>query len=428
MYDYLFKYRYGNSLLILCLTILITFSGCKDSITDPPPDEKPPGYQEDIPWPSLAESPWPVINADMQRTGRSKYIGPQQGTIYLTVPTHQIQTGIVFGSDSVFYFGTSARGMDTTKLVAAKIDGTILWSLNLEASETTSTPIIDDNGTIYIANGSFKKIFAVNPNGTIKWTYKAERDVWNRGMGIGKDGTIYAIENGSTLIALSREGNLLWKYQDVRFAWGTAVNISFSPDGNTLYINGGGDPSDPISLIAFDLQSKLIKWTFGQKPLLNAPMVDSKGNIYVLVQDNLQNPRLGNFYCIDPDGNIKWQFSHSGQMYLSTDPAIDKEGNIYFAMDTLYSLSYSGELRWKLYLNGYSNLAPLICDAQGTVYMAVAGQTYFNDWKIYAVSGDGTVKWKIDVDDYFPGDCPAITRDGTLIYPPFRSNNLYIIK
>jgi len=32
--------------------------------------------QQPIPWPSLADSPWPFIRGDMQATGRSKYIGP----------------------------------------------------------------------------------------------------------------------------------------------------------------------------------------------------------------------------------------------------------------------------------------------------------------------------------------------------------------
>lgn len=32
--------------------------------------------QEHIEWPSLADSPWPVLNGDMQGTGRSEYVGP----------------------------------------------------------------------------------------------------------------------------------------------------------------------------------------------------------------------------------------------------------------------------------------------------------------------------------------------------------------
>ena len=71
-------------------------------------------------------------------------MGPQQGIIFTKVPAPQMQTGIVFGNDSVFYFGTSSRFIDTTKLVAANIDGTILWTLDLVAFETTTTPLVDN--------------------------------------------------------------------------------------------------------------------------------------------------------------------------------------------------------------------------------------------------------------------------------------------
>src|SRR3990172_9900287 len=167
---------------ILCpLFLLLLVMSCKENPTDSGEPPKPPGYQEDIPWPSLADSPWPTNHGDMQRTGRSKYSGPQQGDVYarVPVPATEMQTGIAFGNDSVFYFGTSYPG----KLVAAKLDGSILWEFRSGAMEFMTTPLIDASGTIYVSDGVF--IYAVNPDSSLKWKLKTTQDVVNIGLGIG---------------------------------------------------------------------------------------------------------------------------------------------------------------------------------------------------------------------------------------------------
>jgi outer membrane protein assembly factor BamB len=408
---------------LFLLSIFITYNSCKDSPVDPPPDNKPPGYQEDISWPSLGSSAWPTKNADMQRTGRSKYIGPQQGVIVSKVHAPQMEAGIAFADDSIFYFTTSSRFVDSTKLMAAKTDGTILWSFDLNSYSTNTTPLVDINGVIYIANGSSLKIFAVNPDGTVKWVYQTATEVFNRGLGLGKDGTLYAVQNDQNLIAISRDGNFLWSLYSENFMTGYAVNLTFSPDGNTLYANGYNS-----SVIAVDLVSKSIKWKFGRKTLRNGPMVDSRGNIYVLTDDDSLDSNVGNFYCLNPNGEIKWKYPHHRNgNYVATDPTIDKDGNIYFGTDTLYAVNYSGELRWKLHLKGGDNYSPLICDAQGTVYVGV--QRNFRDGEILAVSKDGVIKWAIPItEERELGDCPAISKNGILIYPTWRSDNFYIIK
>jgi large repetitive protein len=416
--------------LFFSLFLILSIYSCKDSPVNPPPDNKPPGYQEDIPWPSLADSPWPASNADMQRTGRSKYNGPQQGVITAALYANQMQTGIAFGNDSIFYYGTSSRwGSDSTKLIAAKIDGTILWTYDLWAYETMTTPLIDDQGTIYTANGFFCKIFAINPDGTLKWTYETEREVFNRGLGMGKDGTLYAVENGSTLLAIGRYGNLLWKYQDVSIAAGSKINLAFSPDGKTLYMHGSKVGNDTSSVIAFDLTSKSIKWKFGKLTNLNGVMVDSKGNIYVMYPGDSGTFREGTLFCLNHDGTVKWYFNRSigYGVFEYIDPTIDKDGNIYFATDTLYALDYNGRLKWQLFMGEVHFYGNLICDAQGTVYLARNFSDY--NWTINAISKDGILKWSIPItDELGPGECPAITKNGTLVFPSWRSRKLFIIK
>ncbi|RJP58374.1 MAG: hypothetical protein C4543_08415, partial [Ignavibacteriales bacterium] len=50
--------------------------------------------QERIEWPSLADSPWPVLRGDAQGTGRSEYVGPKTPNI---VWTADMPYGIIYG-------------------------------------------------------------------------------------------------------------------------------------------------------------------------------------------------------------------------------------------------------------------------------------------------------------------------------------------
>ncbi|MBZ0199382.1 MAG: PQQ-binding-like beta-propeller repeat protein, partial [Ignavibacteriaceae bacterium] len=372
-------------------------------------------------WASLADSPWPALHMDMQRTGRSKYTGPQQGVLFASISGSRIATGITMGNDSVFYFATTWP----PKLIAAKIDGSILWQFDLYVSETGTTPMVGYDGTIYVSNGSPGIITAINPDGSVKWECSSSSGVYNRGIGIGKDGTIYAVEYGSSLIAISPNGELLWRINDDNFAWGYRVNLAFSPDGNILYLHGNKIGGVEITLIAFNLITKTTKWKFGGKLLDNGPVINSQGNIFVLVQDDTTNYQIANLYCLDPDGNVKWKYKHTaGQSYYGQDPTIDKDGNIYFATDTLYSLDYNGNLRWKRGLLGNQNFSPLACDNQGTVYLGTINQTNNN---VLAITKDGNLKWILPIDGP-PAESPAITSNGTLIYTIWTPGEVVFIK
>jgi hypothetical protein len=99
------------------------FLSCKKS-TEPIGDSNTPGYQEEIPWPSLADSPWPMNHGDPQSTGRSKFTGPIADTIIEEVEAINIQSGVSIGPDSTIYF---CSGGD---LVACSQTGKLNGKLN----------------------------------------------------------------------------------------------------------------------------------------------------------------------------------------------------------------------------------------------------------------------------------------------------------
>ena len=395
---------------VLCTLYLFS---C-DTTEPPPKEEKPPGYQEDIPWPSLADSPWPMNHGNPQSTGRSKYLGPRQGIIINRIPASEMESGIALGKDSTIYFASSTPGY----LYSVGYDGIEKWKLLLGYKMYT-TPLIGSDGTIFIANG-IKQIIAVAPDGTIKWQYENESFIVSLGINIGKDGTLYFVDQSATLNAIGMDGSLKWQLTDDRISRTSYSALTFSPDGKTIYIQGIS-----VLVLAVDVDQKSVKWTFGNDGLLTSPIIDADGNIY-FSSHQLHKATL---YCLKPNGTIGWSKDvFARHKPHNEEPTIDKFGNTYWGFDSLYSFDYKGEMRWKVeFPANYFNFSPLVCDEEGNVYLGLSKDLY--DLKIVSFSSEGYLNWEITInDERLTGDSPAITENGLLIFPTFRSNNILVIK
>ncbi len=378
----------SNSLFIFLFAFLFSFLilSCKDEGT--PPIELPEGYQEDISWPSLADSPWPMYRGNPQGTSRSKYIGPQLGIVEWERDSLNLTAGLSIGYDNVIY----TISEDPFRYVCA-IDnyGKFVWkydSLQNYCEDLHSTPIILKDSTIITTSGQCGNLIAFKPNGSIRWKLNIGAALYNVGITVGKDGTIYLTDSQHRLHAVSSNGELLWSYQDSRIGHYGFVALTLSPDSKTLYIQGKG-----VSLIAFDVEYKNIKWTFGHVAMPTYPMVDNKGNIYILIKNDSINSKHS-LYSLKPDGSIRWIYEHNNLNFSMNEigMAMDYNGNIYFAFDTLYSVNYTGKLNWKLPL-GYLNFSPLIVDKAGTIYVQRSGGG--TNMLPLAATKEGTVLWEM---------------------------------
>lgn len=54
--------------------------------------------QQRIKWPSLADSPWPILSGDAQSTGRSEFVGPKSAYPYI-IWKADLPLGIFWGSN-----------------------------------------------------------------------------------------------------------------------------------------------------------------------------------------------------------------------------------------------------------------------------------------------------------------------------------------
>lgn len=382
----------------------------------------PYGYtqqQQHIPWPSLADSPWPIGRGDAQATGRSKYIGPRTPNVMWRkdMPLG-IYHGPIIGFNDDLFVGTRAftgfTGDTTNLFYSLDKNGNSIWTfITYTPQANIAGPTVTDKGTIYFASTEPGGLYAINPDGTLLWNNKKFSAVGlTRFISVAKNGNLYIPWFDSLFVLKSENGNII----DTLYSFSTyniAGNIVFSTGGDTIfYITSG-------SLIATKINGELL-WSYSLGNNSGVPVVDNNNRTY------LYGSQSGNrfLYCINPNGTVNWQFPFSNTFeYFEnySSPTIDRDGNIIFQTSTddsgyVYSVNYYGNLNWKTTLGHYGNDGAfinhgLVCDAEGKIYCGSSLGLSTNFW---CLDSDGTILWKLDLEGYEFDSSPAIGSDGTL--------------
>jgi len=356
--------------LLFFITIfgVVIFLSChKESPNEPPQVTIQP--QVDIPWPSLANSPWPIAQGDVQCTGRGKFKGPREGIVSWTYSKDGYRnqmSGTVIGEQGTIYFTAKPEASRESNryLHALNPDGTLKWKVKLEGSEA-STPMIGAGEVIYVGavTGPF---YAINSDGTIKWKYYPAALNYYFSPTIGLDGTIYFIDVDGMLYALSPDGMLKWTSRGKNGFYGHMAIIAISTDGSILYIPG---LDETINAISAETGTVLWQHPVGDK-LITSTLVDSDDHIYFIKKDS-----IGYVICsLNSSGVLRWKGKDRVDSYVSLH--MDNQGNIYaFNKDKeILSLDYSGQLRWKRVLAENVVIIPpclIIGDSEGMIYFAL---------------------------------------------------------
>jgi outer membrane protein assembly factor BamB len=224
-------------------------------------------------------------------------VGNSQGTggiLYAVAPNRltgvlterwRFTTGFLAGSqpavdpvNGLVYFGSyDVNG----SLYAVTPAGALLWRTEA-LGYVNSSPSIDTDGTIYIGAGT--GLYAITPNGLVRWVYRTGVPINYSSPSIDIDGTIY-VGAGDALLAVDRLGNLRWRQSCLP---GGRVNSSpaISSDGLIYYqaILPDGVPS--AALCATD-SSGVIRWAHqtqynGQNgPQVSSPAIGASDVVYV---------------------------------------------------------------------------------------------------------------------------------------------------
>ena len=259
-------------------------------------------------------------------------------------------------------------------------------------------PAISLDGTIYVPSASYS-FYALNPDGTLKWTYQSETNFSYSSPSIGADGIVY-VGSGNDLLAIKPDGNLLWKY---RVGEEVASSPAIALDG-TIYVRGRSDYLCAIN------KDGTLKWrlylgiSYHAGIGVSSPAIGTDGTIYTpgMVEGS-------GLYAINPDGSIKWVYLDIEVSNNNKTPAVASDGTIYIAgTGRLIAVDSDGNLKWTFDLNWFSNSSPAI-DDNGTIYIGT--------WDHYfcAINPDGTLKWSFETLNNIDSSS-AIGTDGTIYF------------
>ncbi|MCL5035713.1 MAG: PQQ-binding-like beta-propeller repeat protein [Chloroflexi bacterium] len=331
----------------------------------------------------LADTAWPKFRGGNRNTGRSRFRGPEKGTLKWRFATyHNVMASPAIGKNGIIYVGSGDRFF-----YAIRPDGTLAW--NYRAGDSLlASPAISQDGTIYVGCND-KSLYALDPKGQARWIYVTGGAV-KSSPAIEDDGTVVFGSEDGALYAVSHLGAFKWKYQTQQEIFSSPA---ISPDG-TVYI-GGKDGS----LYAVKPDGNL-RWAYKtENRILSSPAVGDDGTVYIGSDDQ-------HLYAIAKDGKLKWRFK-TGK--LPSSPGIAHDGTIYIGSDDfcLYAITKEGNLRWK-FKAGADVFSSVAIDPDGNIYFGGEDNT------IYSLFPTGKLRWKLQTLDYLESS-PAISSDGVLI-------------
>jgi len=399
--------------------------------------------QHHINWPSLADSPWPVLRGDMQATGRSKFVGPKTNNIIWRkdMPLG-IFEGPVIGYEDILFVGTRASSGDSVNyFYALDKNGNDIWTFETKLKYSNwGSPLVRKDGGVYFFSQN-SNAYSLDKNGKLNWSFYLPN--FRISYGVAKNGDLY-VPKTDTILIISSNGILKKKI----FCPNNSNNIVFSAGGDTIFYTSNNSTSKQYSsLNAADLAGNIL-WSHKFEHTNNAPpVVDNYNKIFLFARDtsyiiDTLYVNESYLYSLNPEGTVNWKYP-IGPFNLYSAPTIDNNGNIVFFASKvvnqayrycIVSLSYEGKENWINYFaddeSRFMMDQGMVCDAEGKVYCGSTLGGYF-----YCFDKDGNLLWKLDLGDLEYDSCPAIGSDGTLYIGthisslfPYHTQNLIAIK
>jgi outer membrane protein assembly factor BamB len=391
--------------------------------------------QFDIPWPSLANSPWPMFLHDPQHTGRSKYVGLKEGSISWKLALSNVSwSSPIIDNDGNIYIGCYDNFYSISK------DGNIRW--NLQVNGCPTSPLIDNNGIIYFPTPSydiqFTALYALNSNSIIVWKKNLSncKFLILSGPNISYDGkTIYiSIYDSSFLAINASNGETLWEYKPLDREI-VGYNPAISNDGN-IYLPVKGRVvalnKDGIELWRYDIHDP--------SENVSAISIDNNGNIYLTDHTHI--------YSLNDNGQLRWinsidnlslSISYQFSISIGYDGTIFVRG--YFSTanidhSAIYAFDTEGNLKWRniiIPLN-FSDVSSQIIDCDNNVYLGIE-LTSDKKSNFYTFNKYGRLKFKINLfeqnEDRVALDIPPIINDNNTMYvvnQNYKFSTIYSIK
>src|ERR1700691_3367238 len=119
----------------------------------------------------LATAPWPMFNHDSAHTGLSQFnTSANDGNLKWKSSTLNVDSSAAIGADGTIYIDCGAVS-SVSSVCAVNPDGTLKWTFPTAGPPSNlSDPAIGADGTIFSLAAT--EFYAINPNGTQKWAFE----------------------------------------------------------------------------------------------------------------------------------------------------------------------------------------------------------------------------------------------------------------
>lgn len=294
-------------------------------------------------------------------------------------------------------------------------NGSLKWEFNMidpsfgtaAAGNSSMTASIDEDGTIYLGTGfsGNGKLFAINPNGTMKWFAfnNATEGFWNKG----------AASNPS-------------------LAYGTATF-----DSKYVYCGNHGTTG---SLVTFDKSTGkrvayMAQGTSGPAGgTYMGPVITNQGMMVILSGwgvHGVENSKMGR----DDNTAVSWKwksFAESQACFASM--AVDNNGRVYGMRLTggtsqkIFCIEGStGATVWEKLIDntGKQDQGGIVIGSDGTVYASLKATGDLPGGIIALSPDNGDIKWQYESSESVSGT-PAIDADGHILFGT-EKGNLYVL-
>ena len=237
----------------------------------------------------------------------------------------KFQSSPAIGGDNTAYFVAGGR------LYAVNASGAKQWDFAIDDHSRYDdlSPVIGADGTIYVGSSLARTLYALTPQGTLKWSFNNLNSIGGESPAIGAAGTVYSTAKG--LYAFSRDGSNLWFTTEGLLEGPLALG----PNGTIYVANFGGEELSAISP-AGELSWTVLGGT-GYKPPASAPAVDASGRIYYCISNSV--------WALNSRGEVQWRISEPGDPgpggdFAFLSPVIGPDGTLYAALgSTLYAIA-----------------------------------------------------------------------------------------
>lgn len=375
--------------------------------------------------PVLDDSPWPLFRRDAQNSGHSPLPAVYQGDLPWSFRTGKgIFSTPVIDNRGRVYFGSADHNF-----YALNPDGSLNWSyttgeiidsaaaLGRVDPKSSYAPVTFISGDGYMYQFRTGDGFS-KAGDRLLWKYQAELrpgisfNRWFEGnVAVGPDGTLYAGNTNFNYYAINPSGTLKWTYSTGSNNWSMAA---FGQDGSLYW----GSLDTYIRAVSTMGKEKWRKMTLGF--VAASAAVGSDGSVYIGSFDS-------NLYALNPfTGKVLWKFPTLDHIYSSAALGVDSGGNtnavIFGSADgRVYALRTDGKILWKYDTGDPIRSSPAVgmtTDGQEVVYIGSSNGI------LYALNAqDGRLRWSFDTTSSEPdlqdrndlNSSPALGKTGVYI-------------